>query len=206
MKRGYKAEPGISPLQPSTSDTTDNPRTSKSSGARNRKAGTIVPRTGKGATVVNSGASNDVPRDLCAQTGTDHNAVSNRIVKQVYKSLYGATPKDPETVLLEAMNAIRELSPNTLTEAMLAVQTIATHEAALTFLQRALLEGQSIEGADSNVLRATRLMRLHLEQIEAMLKLKGKTGQQKVTVKHVHVYQGGQAIVGAVSNVREGGE
>jgi hypothetical protein len=42
-------------------------------------------------------------------------------------------------------------------------------------------------------------MRLHLEQIEAMQKLKGKAGQQRVTVKHVHVHEGGQAIVGAVS-------
>ena len=32
-----------------------------------------------------------------------------------------------------------------------------------------------------------------------MQKLKGKHGQQKVTVEHVHVHQGGQAIVGAVS-------
>jgi len=40
-----------------------------------------------------------------------------------------------------------------------------------------------------------------------MAKLKGKAGQQKVTVEHVHVYQGGQAIVGAVSATKttEGG-
>ena len=45
-------------------------------------------------------------------------------------------------------------------------------------------------------------MRLHLEQIEAMQKLKGKAGQQKVTVEHVHVHEGGQAIVGTVSTSR----
>jgi len=42
-------------------------------------------------------------------------------------------------------------------------------------------------------------MRLFNEQLEAMQKLKGKAGQQKVTVEHVHVHEGGQAIVGAVS-------
>ena len=42
-------------------------------------------------------------------------------------------------------------------------------------------------------------MRLFNEQLEAMSKLKGKAGQQKVTVEHVHVHGGGQAIVGAVS-------
>jgi hypothetical protein len=42
-------------------------------------------------------------------------------------------------------------------------------------------------------------MRLFNEQLEAMAKLKGKAGQQKVTVEHVHVHKGGQAIVGAIS-------
>jgi hypothetical protein len=42
-------------------------------------------------------------------------------------------------------------------------------------------------------------MRLFKEQLEALAKLKGKTGHQKVTVEHVHVYQGGQAIVGPVT-------
>jgi hypothetical protein len=48
-------------------------------------------------------------------------------------------------------------------------------------------------------------MRLHLEQIEAMQKLKGKAGQQK-TVEHVHVHEGGQAIVGPVSTTKGEGD
>jgi len=57
---------------------------------------------------------------------------------------------------------------------------------------RATLEGQHPEAVDTNVLRATRLMRVFGEQLEAMQKLRGKTGQQKVTVEHVHVHDGGQ--------------
>jgi len=56
-----------------------------------------------------------------------------------------------------------------------------------------------------NVVRATRLLRLHLEQIEALQKLRGKAGHQKVTVEHVHVHRGGQAIVGAVNATKRGG-
>lgn len=83
---------------------------------------------------------------------------------------------------------------------------VATGEAALMFMHRATLPEQPTENIDRNVARATRLMRLHLEQIEAMQKLKGKAGQQKVTVEHVHVHEGGQAIVGAVSTSKgEGG-
>jgi hypothetical protein len=46
-------------------------------------------------------------------------------------------------------------------------------------------------------------MRLFVEQLEAMARLKGKTREQKVTVEHVHVYEGGQAIVGAVTGKEE---
>jgi hypothetical protein len=43
-------------------------------------------------------------------------------------------------------------------------------------------------------------MRVFTEQLEAMQKLKGTAGQQRVTVEHVTVNQGGQAIVGAVTS------
>jgi hypothetical protein len=62
----------------------------------------------------------------------------------------------------------------------------------------ATAEGQTTEGMDLNVLRATRLMRLFNEQTETMAKLRGKTGQQRFVVEHVTVAAGGQAIVGAV--------
>lgn len=98
------------------------------------------------------------------------------------------------------------MAPQNLTEAMLASQMIATHEAATMFLWRATLNDQGTESIDSNVLRATRLMRLFTEQLDAMAKLKGNAGHQKVTVEHVHVHKGGQAIVGAVSTTKgEGG-
>jgi len=42
-------------------------------------------------------------------------------------------------------------------------------------------------------------MRVFIEQLVAMAKLKGKAGQQKVVVEHVHVHSGGQAVVGTVA-------
>jgi hypothetical protein len=108
-------------------------------------------------------------------------------------------PRDETDLHIKAVITLAEHAPQNVTEASLAVQMTATKEAALMFLHRATIEGQTTEGTDLNVARATRLMRLHLEQIEAMQKLKGKSGQQTVTVEHVHVHEGGQAIVGAVS-------
>ena len=66
------------------------------------------------------------------------------------------------------------------------------------------LPNQGTEATDLNVLRATRLMRAFNEGVEAMQKLKGKASQQNVTVEHVHIHKGGQAIVGAVSAPKVG--
>jgi hypothetical protein len=76
---------------------------------------------------------------------------------------------------------------------------LGVHHAAILFLKLATIDGQTEDGADRNVLRATRLLRLFNEQLEAMAKLQGKSGRQVVTVEHVHVHEGGQAIVGAVT-------
>jgi hypothetical protein len=97
-----------------------------------------------------------------------------------------------------------ELQPKTAAEAMLGVQMIGAHTMAMKFLSHINLSGQSSEGMDVNVTRAVRLMRMFAEQLEAMAKLQGKSGQQKVTVEHVNVAAGGQAIVGAVSSTRVG--
>jgi hypothetical protein len=43
-----------------------------------------------------------------------------------------------------------------------------------------------------------KLLRTFAAQTEALQRYRGK-GQQKVTVEHVHVHTGGQAIVGSVS-------
>jgi hypothetical protein len=56
-----------------------------------------------------------------------------------------------------------ELVPQNATEAIPAIQMIATNEAALLFLRRATVEGQTLEGRDANVLQATRLMRVFNE-------------------------------------------
>ena len=56
---------------------------------------------------------------------------------------------------------------------------------------------QSLEGRRENLSQANKLVRSYTMQMEALNRHRGK-GQQKVTVKHVHVNEGGQAIVGTV--------
>ncbi|HXM22204.1 MAG TPA: hypothetical protein VN948_13180 [Terriglobales bacterium] len=136
---------------------------------------------------------------ICKVTGARSNEAADRIIVQVAGALVGPKPKGTDEQLIKAVAAIAEMAPQNGTEAMLATQMIAANDAALMFLQRATLADQTFEGCDANVLRATRLMRVFSEQLEALQKLRGKAGQQKVTVEHVHVHDGGQAIVGAVT-------
>jgi hypothetical protein len=96
------------------------------------------------------------------------------------------------------MKSVKEMAPGNLTEAMLAVQMIGVHNAAVRFLYMSLVPNQTRGGSDLCISRATKLLRLFTEQLSAMAKLKGKSGQQKMTIEHVHVHAGGQAIVGPV--------
>ena len=111
--------------------------------------------------------------------------------------------KDDSDRRITALGTLTEIGPKGALEGLLAVQLMGVHNAALMFLRNATADGQDIEVRDANVLRAVRLMRLFIEQLEAMARLKGKTREQKVTVEHVHVYEGGQAIVGAVAGREE---
>jgi len=93
------------------------------------------------------------------------------------------------------------VNPKDALEGMMAAQLFASHAAAMECYRRAMLPDQSAEGRQTNLAQAAKLTRANAAQMEALAKHHGK-GQQKVIVEHVHVYQGGQAIVG---NVAPGG-
>lgn len=146
-------------------------------------------------------------RDSARQiTGTKSKEAAERIIVQAATSCVWPKPTNETEHLIKGFTAIAEISPQNSLEAMLATQMIATNEAALMFMSRATAKDQTFEGCDANVMRATRLMRLYCEQLQALQKLRGKAGQQKVTVEHVHVNQGGQAIIGAVTSTAGGGK
>jgi len=143
--------------------------------------------------------------DLCPKTGTRQEVVAVQIIAQIAESIVRPRPKDTNQSLIQAISMIAEIAPQNFTEAMLATQMIGTHEAAMYFTGIATQSGQTLERCEAAMRWGTRLMRLHLDQIEALQKLRGKSGQQKVVVEHVHVHQGGQAIVGAVAAGPGGG-
>jgi len=148
---------------------------------------------------------NEVEEHLCRLTCVQSKELANRIADQMTAmQIWGSSDVTPGERFISAIDMMAALRPVNGTEALLTVQMVGVHGAATKFLADARRVDQSIEGRDANVVRATRRMRLFNEQLEVMQKLKGKAGQPKVTVEHVHVYQGGQAIVGAVNAGKEG--
>ncbi|EAR52134.1 hypothetical protein OG2516_18755 [Oceanicola granulosus HTCC2516] len=105
--------------------------------------------------------------------------------------------------IMRALEFYEELEPKGAAEGMLAAQMVGTHAAALDCLRRAAIQGQSFEGRDANLKHAHKLMALYKQQLAALDKHRGR-GQQKVTVEHVHVHSGGQAILGNVERQEDG--
>jgi hypothetical protein len=68
-----------------------------------------------------------------------------------------------------------------------------------------MIGDQTFEGRRENLAQANKLSRTYATLLEALNRHRGK-GQQKVTVEHVHVHSGGQAVVGVVENPGRGSQ
>jgi hypothetical protein len=82
---------------------------------------------------------------------------------------------------------------------MIAAQLIACHNASMECYRRAMIREQTFEGWRENLNQANKLSRTYATLVESLNRHRGK-GQQKVTVEHVHVHAGGQAVVGMVQS------
>jgi hypothetical protein len=85
---------------------------------------------------------------------------------------------------------------------MLAAQMAAVHMATMTFARR-LAHVENIPQQDSAERAFNKLARTFAAQMSALKEYRSK-GEQKMTVQHVHVAEGGQAIVGNVNAPAEG--
>jgi hypothetical protein len=97
------------------------------------------------------------------------------------------------------------IGPKDELEGMMAAQLIAAHNAAMECYRRAMIGEQTFEGRRENLAQANKLSRTYATLLEALNRHRGK-GQQKVTVEHVHVHAGGQAVVGVVDNPGRGSQ
>lgn len=138
---------------------------------------------------------------LFKSTGCAHPGLGLVLLEQLAQTYQSEDDLRNINNCTEIMNGI---SPNNEMEGILASQMAGTHNLAMEFMRRAVLNDQTLEGIEIYANRAIRLMALFNSQIEILEKLRGKNGCQKVTVEHVHVSAGGQAIVGNVEAVPRG--
>jgi hypothetical protein len=97
---------------------------------------------------------------------------------------------------------VKGIEPRDQVEAMLAAQMAAVHNATMTFARR-LARVENIPQQDSASNAFNKLARTFAAQMEALKRYRSG-GEQKMTVQHVHVAEGGQAIVGNVNAPAEG--
>jgi hypothetical protein len=125
---------------------------------------------------------------------------NNVLANQTVQALW-LTNSDPETANRRRSATIAALvgiGPKDELEGMMAAQLIAAHNAAMECYRRGMISEQTLEGRRENLAQANKLSRTFATLLETLDRHRGK-GQQKVTVEHVHVYQGGQAVVGVVT-------
>lgn len=95
------------------------------------------------------------------------------------------------------VSVIVGIKPTDQVETMLAAQMAAVHIATMTFARR-LAHVENIPQQDSAERAFNKLARTFATQMEALKRYR-TGGEQKVTVQHVSVGEGGQAIVGNVT-------
>jgi hypothetical protein len=96
------------------------------------------------------------------------------------------------------ISVIKGIQPRDQVEAMLASQMAAVHMASMAFARR-LAHVKDIRQQDSAERAFNQLTRTFAAQMEALKRYR-TGGEQKVTVQHVTVGDGGQAIVGNVTH------
>ena len=128
---------------------------------------------------------------------SDHwnNILANQAVQALW--IKNSSPEERDKQLSATVAALVGIGPKDEMEGMMAAQLIAAHNAAMECYRRAMIGEQTFEGRRENLAQANKLSRTYATLLEALNRHRGK-GQQKVTVEHVHVHSGGQAVVGVV--------
>ena len=129
--------------------------------------------------------------------GSESPAVNEGLFLQGYMTLKPTEVEDGTTDMRGFMPAIvREIAPRDGVERMLAVQMASTHIALIRQGGR-MAHAEQLPQFEAHERAYNKLARTYTAQVEALRKYRNG-GKQTVTVQHVNVEDGGQAIVGNV--------
>jgi len=142
---------------------------------------------------------------FCEQFGTDNSDFASLMAEQLGQ-LSVVKGGSGEAVNANVVNShiamVRGIAPTDEIEAMLACQMAAIHMLSMSTATIAY-RGGHIERRDLALARINKLTRTFATQMEALKRYRSR-GDQKVTVEHVHVHEGGQAVVGNVTQQKVG--
>jgi hypothetical protein len=122
------------------------------------------------------------------------------MLTQLARATNGKDQEVNEEDLNFVLSVLMGVAPRDRVEAMLAAQMALVHLTTMTFTRR-LAHTETIQQQDSGPNALNKLMRTFTNQVETLKRYRSNA-QQTVKVEHVHVHDGGQAIVG---NVGTGG-
>lgn len=111
----------------------------------------------------------------------------------------GVDTSERATALIEALMGT---APKDEFEGMCAAQLIAAHATVMRCFRVSANPNNSVEVKDIYLKQAGKLMRSFAVVLDTLNRHRGK-GQQKMTVEHIYVADGGQAIIGNIPS-REG--
>jgi hypothetical protein len=135
---------------------------------------------------------------LLAAFGTSSTTVAGVEMERIARALRQRdgtiNPAELDTVIA----IVSGQQPKNELEAMVVCQMAVTHALTMRSLGN-LNRSNEIQQQDSNALTIARLTKAFASQVDALAKLR-RGGEQRVVVEHVHVYPGGQAIVGSVTH------
>jgi hypothetical protein len=130
-------------------------------------------------------------------TGSSDTDLSQGLLTQMGATFQTGSPEDIANFVAAFMHGLR---PRDEMEGVLITQMAGTHNLIMDYMRRAMIPGQILGATNDYTDRAFKLMNIYLRQVEALEKYRGKRLEQKVIVKHVHIHEGGKAIVGHVEN------
>jgi hypothetical protein len=157
-------------------------------------------KTTKAPKVIETMPTEEQRRTLRLITGSDDVDFAETLIGQASDAIWKANSDSDQQdrQVTASFVAMIGMKPQDELEGMLIGQLIASHNAAMECYRRAMIGTQSFETRMGNLNQANKLSRTYTALVEALDRHRGK-GQQRITVEHVNVHAGGQAIVGAVT-------
>lgn len=133
-----------------------------------------------------------------AATGASSQEVGINLLTQACEAVAG--PNDSAKELVGYLNTISKtmqaLEPRDEIEGQLLAQLAVLHQQSMSWLGRAM-RTERVNFANIYLNSASKLLTRHHEALATLMKYR-RGGEQRVHVEHVHIHDGGKAIIGNV--------